>query len=153
MSLSLIVVVFSGVRLRLGRLTPLSTMFQLYHGGQCYWWGKLEYSDKTNDLLQVTDQLYQIIVYTVHLVWAGFELTTLVVIYTGTDCIRSCKFNYHALTTAIRSLTLNNYRYQKLFLLKLTTLLQSHIFRRIYKKNVYCRTQCQILHRKILISF
>jgi hypothetical protein len=32
-----------------------------------------------------------------HLAWAGFELTTLVVI--GTDCIGSCKSNYHAITT------------------------------------------------------
>ena len=33
----------------------------------------------------------------VHLERAGFELTTLVVI--GTDCIGSCKSNYHAITT------------------------------------------------------
>jgi hypothetical protein len=30
--------------------------------------------------------------------WAWFELTTLVVI--GTDCIGSCKSNYHTTTTA-----------------------------------------------------
>jgi hypothetical protein len=36
-------------------------------------------------------------VYRVHLAWAGFELTTLVVI--GTDFIGSCKSNYHAITT------------------------------------------------------
>jgi hypothetical protein len=29
--------------------------------------------------------------------WTGFDLTTLVVI--GTDCIGSCKSNYHAITT------------------------------------------------------
>jgi hypothetical protein len=29
--------------------------------------------------------------------WMGFELTTSVVI--GTDCIGSCKFNYHAITS------------------------------------------------------
>ena len=29
--------------------------------------------------------------------WTGFELTTSVVI--GTDCIGSCKFNYHAITS------------------------------------------------------
>jgi hypothetical protein len=41
--------------------------------------------------------LYHIILYRVHLAWVGFELTTLHVI--GTDCIGSCKSNYHAITT------------------------------------------------------
>ena len=39
-------------------LTPLSTTFQLYRGGQCYCWGKPEYPEKTTDLSQATDKLY-----------------------------------------------------------------------------------------------
>ena len=39
--------------------------------------------------------------YQVHLTWAGFELTKLVVI--GTDCIGSCKSNYNTITTTTPS--------------------------------------------------
>jgi hypothetical protein len=48
---------FQGIGLGLECLMPLSTICQLYHGGWFYSWRKLEYPEKTTDLLQVTDKL------------------------------------------------------------------------------------------------
>ena len=44
-----------GLGLGLWYLMPLSTIFQLYRGGQIYRRKKTEYQEKTTDLPQVTD--------------------------------------------------------------------------------------------------
>ena len=78
--------------------TPFSTIFQLYRGSQFFKWRKSEDLEKTTDVPEVTVKLDHIVLYLVHLVCTGFELTKLVVI--GTDCIGSYKSNYYMTTTA-----------------------------------------------------
>ena len=69
-------------------MVPLSTIFQLYHGSQFYWWSicRKPLTPQVTDIMlyqvtdimlyQVTDKLYHIMLYQVHLVWVGFKLTT-----------------------------------------------------------------------------
>ena len=78
-------------------LMPLLTIFQLYRGGQFYWWRKPDVPGENHRHVSRTDKVitYVVQMYRVHLAWAGFELSMLVVI--GTDCTGSCKSNYHTI--------------------------------------------------------
>jgi hypothetical protein len=61
---------------------------------QFYWWRKPEYPEKTTPTCRKSLTNYHIMLYPSP--WSRFELTTSVV--TDTDCIGSCKSNYHTIT-------------------------------------------------------
>ena len=60
----------NGLGLGLWCLTPL---LQLYRGDQCECWRKREHPEKTTDMSTVTDKLYYIMLYRVHLALNGIQ--------------------------------------------------------------------------------
>ena len=72
-------------------------------------------------LLQVTDKLYHIMLYTSP--WSGFELETSMMI--GTDCIGSCKSNYHTITATTTPYKMMITMYITSFLVNFSSIHQS----------------------------
>jgi hypothetical protein len=58
-------------------LTPLSAIFQLYHGEQFEWWKKPEYPERTTDHGQTTGKLYHL--------WLRVECTFFVIYKAGRE--------------------------------------------------------------------
>ena len=78
-------------------LAPLSTIVQLYRGCQFYWRRKPEYPEKTSVLSQLTETLSHNVLSSIP--HHERDSNTQLLVVKDTDCIGSCKSNYHAITT------------------------------------------------------
>jgi hypothetical protein len=67
-------------------LTPRSTIFQLYRGGQFYWWRKAEYPEKTTDLSQVINKTLSH-----NVILLNVALNTINQPTNRTFCVESCQ--------------------------------------------------------------
>ena len=59
-------------------------------------WRKPEYPQKTNDLSQVTDKLYHIMLYQVYLSMNAVQTLLALIV---TNCTGTCKSNHHTIST------------------------------------------------------
>ena len=73
---------------------PHSTIFQLYRGGQIYWWRKPLTCPCLKSLTSFITMLYRI-----HLAMSVVQTHNV-----SGDCTGSCKSNYHAITTTAASI-------------------------------------------------